>query len=229
MNPTPLTIDIVSDVVCPWCIIGYKRLERALDRLDHRFQVELRWHPFELNPQMPTGGQNLREHIMQKYGTTAEDSIAARKKLTALGAEVGFAFNFHDEMRMVNTFKAHQLLYWAAGSAAQTRLKLTLFEAYFNHRENIDETEVLVAAVERAGLDPVEARRVIADERNGIAVRQAESVWLQRGINAVPAYIFNHATLVSGAQDTERFVALLSSPELESSAGRIKQRRAATA
>ncbi|MGB1028020.1 MAG: DsbA family oxidoreductase, partial [Rhodospirillaceae bacterium] len=150
-----LQIDIVSDVVCPWCILGYKQLETALTL--EGFSAEIRWHPFELNPHMPVGGQNLRQHLAKKYGTTLENSIKARKRLTEMGAELGFSFAYTDDMRMYNTNLAHQLLYWAKESAADPlatvhALKMALFEAFFTHRKPLDEIETLVAIAETIGL-----------------------------------------------------------------------------
>ena len=110
---TLLQVDIVSDVVCPWCIIGYLRFQQALAQLPDEFDVTLRWQPFELNPQMPPEGQDLQQHIMDKYGVSAEQSQAARTQLTELGADLGFAFDYFNGMRAVNTFQAHQLLHWA--------------------------------------------------------------------------------------------------------------------
>lgn len=118
MNDFPrqaLRIDIVSDVVCPWCIIGYKQLQQALQSAPTDYDIDLHWQPFELNPQMPPEGQDMREHLAQKYGSTAEQSRGARERLTALGDSLGFHFDYSGDMRMVNTFRAHQLLHWAAG------------------------------------------------------------------------------------------------------------------
>ena len=135
MGERPLRIDIVSDVVCPWCIIGYKQLEKALTETG--IAADIHWHPFELNPHMANEGENLRAHLAAKYGTTLEDSVKARARLKALGAELGFAFNYTDDMRMHNTSRAHQILYWANELGRMHDLKLALFEAFFTHRENI--------------------------------------------------------------------------------------------
>ena len=137
---TPLQVDIVSDVVCPWCIIGYKQLQKALGSMAGQFDVTLRWHPFELNPRMPQDGQNLREHIFEKYGSSAEQSRAAKERLVTLGESLGFTFDYFDAMRMVNTFRAHQLLHWAGEQGRQTELKLELFDAFFyavNYARNL--------------------------------------------------------------------------------------------
>ncbi|MDJ0841741.1 MAG: DsbA family oxidoreductase [Acidobacteriota bacterium] len=199
---TPLHIDIVSDVVCPWCIIGFKRLEKALAGFADRADVSLRWHAFELNPHMPEGGENLRAHLAAKYGTTLEGSIAARKRLTAMGEELGFPFDYFDEMRMFNTFKAHQLLLWAHGEGKQTELKLRLFSAFFGERKAIDETEVLVKEAVEVGLDEGRARHILAENTYADAVREEERRWQQLGLHAVPAFIINSKYVIQGAQDT---------------------------
>ena len=198
-------IDIVSDVVCPWCIIGFKQLERAIEQVGDSVRVDLQWHPFELNPRMPPEGQNLREHLARKYGTTLEQSIAARARLTALGEELGFAFRYFDEMRMHNTFHAHQLLHWAEGSGKQTGLKLALFDSYFTRREDVSDPRVLASAAKRAGLDPHEAMAVIDGGEFAAAVREREQFWMDRGINGVPAFIFNQHSLIFGAHSIDAF------------------------
>jgi predicted DsbA family dithiol-disulfide isomerase len=205
----PLQVDIVSDVVCPWCIIGYRQLQKALEMTPNRFEVELRWQPFELNPDMPAGGQNLREHIAQKYGATPDDSRAARDRLTALGESLGFTFDYHDDMRMVNTFRAHQLLHWAGEQGQQTELKMALFEAFFSHREDVSDVNVLVAAAARAGLPPGEAMAVLESGRYAEAVRREQRQWLDREVHAVPTFLFNGKYLVPGAQEAETFVRVL--------------------
>lgn len=204
-----IRIDIVSDVVCPWCIIGFKQLERAIAQVGDSVRAELHWHPFELNPSMPPEGQNLREHLTRKYGTTLEQSIAARARLTAIGEELGFTFRYLDEMRMHNTFAAHQLLHWAEGSDRQTELKLALFESYFTKQEDVSDQRVLIAAAERAELDPQEAKAVLGDARFAAAVREREQTWTERGVHGVPAFIFDRRSAVSGAQGVAAFVEVM--------------------
>jgi predicted DsbA family dithiol-disulfide isomerase len=205
----PLEVDIVSDVVCPWCIIGYKQLMKALAALPGQFAVTIRWHPFELNPHMPEDGQDLREHLAQKYGTTPAQSQAARARLTALGAALGFTFDYFDGMRIVNTFRAHQLLHWAGEQGRQTELKLALFEAFFNLREDVNDPELLVAVAARAGLDSAQARLVLSSARYAGAVRQEQQQWLDREVHAVPTFFFQQQYCVPGAQEAEAFVRLL--------------------
>jgi predicted DsbA family dithiol-disulfide isomerase len=206
----PLQVDIVSDVVCPWCIIGYKQLQKALASMPGQFAVSLSWHPFELNPQMPPEGQELREHLAQKYGTSPEQSRGARDRLSALGESLGFKFDYFDGMRMVNTFQAHQLLHWAAEQGRQTELKLALFDAFFSQREDVNDEHVLAAVATRVGLSGAEAREVLEDGRFAQAVRQEQQLWLDRDVHAVPAFVFNEQYMVPGAQEADTFVQVLS-------------------
>lgn len=152
-----LQIDIVSDVMCPWCVIGYLQLNRTLKAADQA--VRLRWHPFELNPDMPPEGQNLREHIMRKYGSTEVQSRQMRDRLTAMGADLGFAFSFGAESRIVNTFPAHQLLDWAETQGRQHPLKLALFVAYFTHGRDVSDPEVLADTAGTPGSTPTPRAR----------------------------------------------------------------------
>jgi len=208
-TPQPLRIDIVSDVVCPWCIIGYKKLQQALLRLEGTFEVQLFWQPFELNPGMPPEGQDLREHIAQKYGAGKEQSKSLRARMTELGDSLGFKFDYFDGMRIYNTFQAHQLLYWAEQLGLQTELKLALFEAYFSRRENVSDLQLLVAVAGRVGLDSEEARQVLESARYAQAVRTEQAQWLDKEVHAVPAFFFNDGFPVPGAQESETFVRVL--------------------
>ena len=205
----PLQVDIVSDVVCPWCIIGYKQLMKALGNLPGEFDVALCWHPFELNPQMPAQGQNLREHLAQKYGVSPGQSGAARDRLTDLGTSLGFVFNYADDMRMVNTFRAHQLLHWAREQGRQTELKLALFEAFFTHGQDVSATAVLAAVADDVGLSRSDAEAILNDGRYAQVVRQEQQAWLEKEVHAVPYFVFNEQYAVPGAQDSEVFVRIL--------------------
>ena len=205
----PLQVDIVSDVVCPWCIIGYKQFSKALAALPGQFDVTISWHPFELNPAMPAEGQGLQEHLAQKYGASPRQGSATRERLVALGESLGFTFDYFDGMRMVNTFRAHQLLHWAASQGRQTDLKLALFESFFSRREDVSDTAILAQVAARVGLDGNTAREVLADERFAAAVRQEQRYWLDQDVHAVPTFVFQGQYLVPGAQDAEAFVRLL--------------------
>lgn len=207
--PTKLEVDIVSDVVCPWCIIGYRQLRKALDMMPGEFDVELRWHPFELNPNMPEQGQDVAEHLAQKYGTSPEQSQAARSRLTSLGDSLDFKFDYSPGMKMVNTFRAHQLLHWAAEQGLQTPLKLALFEAFFSNREDVNDIEVLVKVAQSVGLSAEPARELLLSGRYETEVRKEQQYWLDQDVHAVPAFVFNNKHMVPGAQEAETFVRIL--------------------
>jgi predicted DsbA family dithiol-disulfide isomerase len=204
---TPIRIDIVSDVVCPWCIIGYKQLERALQ--ETKTAADIHWHPFELNPRMAQEGENLREHLAAKYGTTPEGSRRARARLTELGAELGFVFDYTDDMRMVNTFRAHQLLKWAEEHGRGHDLLMALFAAFFAERLDLNDPAVLARVAARIGLDGDEALAILTDGRYAEDVRQDEQFWISRGIEGVPAMIFDEKYLVVGAQGVDNYRSIL--------------------
>jgi len=207
--PAKIRIDIVSDVVCPWCVIGYKQLQEALSRLEGEVEAEIHWHPFELNPMMPPEGQELREHMGQKYGTNRQQSDAARERIAKVGNALGFSFNFYEGQRIYNTFLAHQLLKWAEQQGKQAELELALFESYFSQQENVGEAKVLAEVASRVGLDQVEAAAVIEDGRYAAEVREHQRFWLSKGIQAVPSFILDRRYLIPGAQDPDVFVAAL--------------------
>ena len=204
---TPIRIDIVSDVVCPWCIIGYKQLERALQ--ETKTAADIHWHPFELNPQMAQEGENLREHLAAKYGTTPEGSRRARARLTELGAELGFVFDYTDDMRMVNTFRAHQLLKWAEEHGRGHDLQMALFAAFFAERLDLNDPAVLARVAALIGLVGVEALAVLTDGRYAEDVRQDEQFQISRGIEGVPAMIIDEKYLVVGAQGVNNYRSIL--------------------
>lgn len=203
----PIRIDIVSDVVCPWCVIGFKQLERA--QLATGLPVVIYWHPFELNPEMPDEGQDLFEHIAAKYGSTREQSLQARERLTALGAELGFTFDYRDDMRMVNTFRAHQLLRWAASEGRQHQLKMALFTAFFTERRDVNDADVLADVADAVGLDRTEALALLDDARFAEQVRQHETFWTSRGVDGVPTMLFDGKQALIGAQGADNYAAML--------------------
>ncbi|WP_323845414.1 DsbA family oxidoreductase [Microbulbifer magnicolonia] len=205
MAKLPLQIEIVSDIVCPWCVIGYLRLRRALQNYADRLLPEIHWLPFELNPQMPTEGENLREHLANKYGTTPQQSIEARQRLTDLGADVGFTFNYSDDMRMYNTFNAHQLLQWSKAYDRETELSQRLFNDFFRERKNVGNIEVLADAAAAIGLDGQEAREVLKNQTYAGAVRELEKLITSQGVSGVPLFIFNREYAISGAQEVSTF------------------------
>jgi predicted DsbA family dithiol-disulfide isomerase len=204
----PLRIDIISDVMCPWCIIGYRQLAKALAALGTAHEIH--WHPFELNPQMPPEGQNTREHIIEKYGSTPEQSEQSRQHMAALGESLGFTFAWTDASRMHNTFNTHQLLHWAEAQGRKHDLKMALFTAHFSDQRNLSDDAVLADIAAEVGLDPDEALAVLDDQRFANDVRNAERFWQQQGISGVPAVVLNRKHLVTGAQGEENYTSILS-------------------
>ena len=200
-----MKIDFVSDVSCPWCIIGLKGLEEALDRTGDLIDADSHFQPFELNPDMPAEGQNIGEHIRQKYGSTPEQSASTREMIRARSAELGFTMNSSDESRIYNTFDAHRLLHWAEGEGRQQALKHVLFEIYFTEGRSPGDHDVLVEAAERAGLPADIAREILDTDRYAQEVRAAEQLWRSRGINSVPAIVIDGRYLISGGQPPEAF------------------------
>ena len=209
---TTLKIDFVSDVSCPWCAIGLKSLDQALERVRGDIQAELHFQPFELNPKMVPEGQEITEHITEKYGITPAQAHANRENIRARGAQVGFKFSMADEpgggrSRIYNTFDAHRLLHWAEleGADKQKALKEALFKTYFTDGQSPASHEVLVKAAAEAGLDEARAREVLASDEYAREVREREQFYLTQGIHSVPAVIINDRHLISGGQPAEVF------------------------
>ncbi len=209
---TSLKIDFVSDVSCPWCAIGLKSLDQALARVGEDVRAELHFQPFELNPQMAPEGQEITEHITEKYGITPAQAHANRENIRARGAQVGFKFSMADEpgggrSRIYNTFDAHRLLHWAGleGQDRQKALKEALFKAYFTDGQSPASHEVLVRVAGEVGLDATRAREVLASDAYADEVREREQFYLNHGIHSVPAIIINERHLISGGQPAEVF------------------------
>jgi len=203
-----MKIDFVSDVACPWCAVGLGALEQAIERLGDELKVELQFQPFELNPDMPAGGQDLDEHLTEKYGSTPEQRIQIRDTIRRRGEEVGFTFSAQGRGRIYNTLDAHRLLHWAKYNGrpgAQYALKKALLEAYQGRAENIESPEVLLAAVAQVGLPVGQARAILQSNEYETEVRALEEYYRRAGIHAVPAVIINDHHLISGGQPTEVF------------------------
>ena len=207
--PAQLQIDIVSDVVCPWCAIGYAQLERAIGKLGDRVEVGVRWHPFQLAPYLPPEGQNVAEYTKERYGATPEQSSSSRTRITDAGKELGLEFNFSANSRIYNTRRAHKLLTWAGENGGQTTLKKAFFHAYFTEQKNVSDDEVLLDAVEAAGLDRAAAAAALDDPRYDAVVDAELAHWLDQNISGVPAFIVNGKYMIPGAQDADTFVRVL--------------------
>lgn len=200
-------VDIVSDVMCPWCIVGYRQLEQALAATG--IGARIRWHPFELNPEMPAEGQNTAEHIAEKYGASPEQSAQNRKQLQDLGKSLGFDFNFTPESRIVNSFQAHQLLDFALSQGLQHPLKLALFKAHFTDNRDVSDPDVLIDVAASVGIDAAAAREVLDSGALVESVREKQKFWTSRGISGVPSMVFGGKYLVTGAQGAENYAQIL--------------------
>jgi len=202
----PIEIDFVSDVSCPWCVIGLKGLEEALDRVGDLVAADIRFQPFELNPHMPPAGQRLVDYAAQKYGSTPQQLSERRSAIRERAADLGFTIALSpDDGRVYNTFDAHRLLHWAGLEGRQRELKMALFEAYFTDCLNPGDHSVLADAAEKAGLDRNAAADVLASGRYAEEVRAAERFWQSKGISAVPAVVINQRYLISGGQPADAF------------------------
>lgn len=200
-----LKIDFVSDVVCPWCAIGLSALQTAAQRVAPDVEVELHFQPFELNPQMGPEGQDIDEHLQQKYGSTPEQARGAREMIRERGQSVGFEFNMGLRSRIYNTFDAHRLIHWAGLEGRQLELKRTLLSAYFTDGKNPSDHDTLVTAAQSAGLDADRARAILASEEYADEVREHEAFYTGHGIRSVPSIIINDQHLISGGQPVEVF------------------------
>lgn len=208
-----MKIDFVSDVSCPWCAIGLASLETALERLGPDVPVTLQFQPFELNPQMAPEGEDTDEHLARKYGMPPEQVRQNREAIRQRGAAVGFTFNMEGRARIYNTFDAHRLLHWAEvldaergmpGTRARA-LKHALLQAYFTDGQDPSSHDTLVRYATAAGLDPAQAREVLASGRYAPEVREREAYYQQRGIHSVPSIIIDDRHLIQGGQPPELF------------------------
>jgi predicted DsbA family dithiol-disulfide isomerase len=210
-HPTRLKIDFVSDVSCPWCVIGLKGLEQALSRLTGEVEADLHFQPFELNPGMAKGGEDVGEHLSRKYGATMEQMAPTREALRARGAELGFTFRLDQRQRIYNTFDAHRLLHWAGLESAtkEHALKNALFTAYFTDGKDLSDHEVLADAAVAAGLDRTQALAILGSDTYTEEVREREQHFQSLGIQAVPSIIINDRHLIQGGQPVATFEAAL--------------------
>jgi predicted DsbA family dithiol-disulfide isomerase len=202
-------IDIVSDVSCPWCIIGYQGLQGALEKVKDSISANITWYPFELNPNMPAEGQDITEHLGQKYGIDERQITQNRETIHERGLSVGYEFGHRGGGRIYNTFNAHRLLHFAETQQKQTALKLALFDLYFKHEGNPSDTKQLLQAAISVGLDKTQCENVLNSSLYETEVRQAQQYYQSMGISSVPAFIINKTHLVSGGQPADVFEKIL--------------------
>jgi len=207
-----MKIDFVSDIACPWCAVGLGALEQALEELQNEVKADIHFQPFELNPHMPEGGEDLVEHLGKKYGSTAEQQSQMYQNIKARGAEVGFAFHPTGRGRIFNTFDAHRLLHWAELEGApgdQHQLKKAFLEAYQGRGEVIESHDVLLAIVQSVGMDKDAAKSLLDSDTYAEDVRAKENFYTSAGIHSVPAVIINDKHLISGGQPAAVFASAL--------------------
>lgn len=203
-----MKIDFVSDIACPWCAVGLGALEQALEELQGEVKAHIHFQPFELNPQMPPGGEDLAEHLGKKYGSTPEQQAQMYQNIKARGAEVGFAFHPTGRGRIFNTFDAHRLLHWAEAEGLagdQIHLKKAFLQAYQGRGEVIESHDVLLDIVKQIGMDVSAAKAVLESPSYAQEVREKENFYTSAGIHSVPAVIINDKHLISGGQPAEVF------------------------
>jgi predicted DsbA family dithiol-disulfide isomerase len=208
MKPT-IKIDFVSDVACPWCAVGLGNLNQAMKQLSEKVDFEVHFRPFELNPNMPIGGQDAIEHLAEKYGLSEEQVKVNQANIRAKALEAGFEFHPEGRKRVYNTFDAHRLLYWAAkehGEDKQAFLKKELLNTYFCLAVDLDDQQNLLNAVSRACLDCERAKQILDGDEFTQEVRDEEATYTNLGIHSVPSIILNDQYLLQGAQSREAFV-----------------------
>lgn len=205
-----IRIDFVSDVVCPWCVIGLRSLQAALIQLGDEVAVDIHFQPFELAPDMGESGENLGTYLIQKYQMSIDQLSSTQAGIAERGRELGFEFDFNADSRKWNTFDAHRLLHWAGESSdKQLLLKEALFSANFTDNRNISDHDVLVELASSVGLDAGEALTILRGAEYRAEVRALEQRWQQQGISSVPTMIFNNRYAVSGGQPVETFVEVI--------------------
>ena len=217
MTKPIVDVQIWSDVMCPWCAVGYAQYEKALKQLGDDVAVETRFMPFELNPDLPPEGKDQQKHLAEVYQRSPEETAEMRKRLMDAADRAGFPMQWTGDgeepaAMMWNTFAAHELLRWALateGPEAQARLKTALLRAHFQQRRNVSDREVLLEIAESEGFDRAAAAAALDDEALAIATRMEEKRGLEMGINSVPSFIVNGRYLIPGAQGPEVYAAAL--------------------
>ena len=204
-----IKIDFVSDVSCPWCVIGLKSLEAALAHLAGNVEADIHFQPFELNPQIGAEGEDIAEHIAHKYGSGAAQLAQTQETIRARGADLGFEFHFGKRGRIYNTFDAHRLLHWAEGTGKQKALKEALFAAYFTEGRDPSDHQVLAEVAARRDSTLSALARFSTSDEYADEVRAREQWYLNQGIHAVPAVILNDRYLIQGGQPVEAFESAL--------------------
>ena len=211
-----LKIEIVSDVVCPWCVIGFENLKKAIKELEDELTFEISWKPYELHPEIPTNGYDKELYMQQKFGSNRGKGVY--DEIIDIGKDLDFDFNFSKTERLPNTFLAHRLLWYAEQKNLQNELSENLFYAYFTEGKDIGSIEVLASIASELGLDKLKIISFLESETGSKEVEDQKLESIERSIGAVPTYIINDQYLIQGGQQPETFMAFLrkiQSKELE--------------
>ena len=217
MSKSKIAVDIWSDVMCPWCAVGWTQFTKAVGELEGEIDVEVRWMPFELNPGLPPEGKEQGKHLAEVYGRSAEEVAGMRAQMQATAERAGFSMAWNGDgeeppAMMWNTFEAHKLARWVlaeAGPEAQTRVEEALFRAHFQQRRNVGDRAVLLDVAAEQGIDRAKAAEALADEALGVATRMEEERGRRAGINSVPSFVVNGQYVIQGAREPADYAAIL--------------------
>jgi len=201
MDPAMIRLDIFSDPICPWCYIGKTLLDRALEtRPDHPFSVE--WHPFQLNPDMPTGGMDRRAYLEAKFGGK-QQAVEVYARIADAAEKAGIEIDFAKIQRTPNTMNAHRLIHWAGLEGRQNAVVMALFRAYFKDGRDIGSVDTLVDIAQACGMDPEATERLFATDADLADLAARDSDARQKGITGVPAFLIARQYVMPGAQPVE--------------------------
>jgi predicted DsbA family dithiol-disulfide isomerase len=200
-----VNVDVTSDVICPWCYIGKRRLEKAIAACRGQHDVRVRWHPFQLNPHMPKEGTNRKEYRIAKFGSW-ERSLALDAQVAEAGQAEGIPFDYATVMRTPNTLDAHRLIWLADREGVQDAVVEAVFRAYFTEGRDISRSAVLLDVVAEAGLDRKRAETFLNGDEGLAAIREAEEQARRSGVQGVPFFLINNTVAVSGAREPSAFL-----------------------
>ena len=203
-----LKIDIVSDVVCPWCVIGFINLQKAMTQLREQVEFDISWKPYELHPEIPQNGYDKKLYFEQKFGELS-DRPSPYKQIEEIGNSLGFEFNFSKTERIPNTFNAHRLLWKAKKEDLQTELSEALFKAYFTDGKDVGSIEVLSDIASEVGMEKEEIKKFLNSKEGGQETADEEMSFIEKSIGAVPTYFINNQYIIQGGQEPETFVSFL--------------------
>ena len=202
-----LKIEIVSDVVCPWCVIGFRNLKKAIEELENELSFKISWKPYELHPEIPENGYDKELYMQQKFGSNRGNGVY--DEIVSIGKDLEFDFNFSKTKRIPNTFLAHRLLWYAEQKKVQNELSEALFYEYFTNGKDVGSVEVLTKIAYEVGLDKSEVITFLESDTGAKEVENQELDSIERSIGAVPTYIINDQYLIQGGQQPETFISFL--------------------